>query len=191
MAKPDVTFADAIEHIDIGGPSMLRSAAKNADAVTVVCDPADYDAVLAEMREHDGATTLNTRRRLQLKVYKTTASYDGAIALWLDQQATASDAAARNAADPHPQAAAQFEPPAEFGLALEKAQDLRYGENPHQTAAVYRFADEFASLVSSSAPLVGAEQIQGKPRVRRAGGHHSQAPEPVRFRHGRECDRGV
>lgn len=73
VANPDVTFADAIEHIDIGGPSMLRSAAKNADAVTVVSDPADYETVLAEMRANDGATTLETRRRLQVKVYTTTA----------------------------------------------------------------------------------------------------------------------
>ena len=65
VANPDVTFADAIEHIDIGGPSMLRSAAKNADSVTVVIDPDDYEAVLAEMRENNGATTLATRRCLQ------------------------------------------------------------------------------------------------------------------------------
>ncbi len=155
VAKPDVTFADAIEHIDIGGPSMLRSAAKNADSVTVVCDPADYDAVLAEMDEHDGATTLATRRALQKKVYATTAAYDTAIATWLaaqDEPAAADD-----------DASAPFEPPAAFSLHLEKAQDLRYGENPHQTAAVYRFADDFAKYGSSANPLVGAEQIQGKP----------------------------
>ena len=69
VANPEVTFADAIEHIDIGGPSMLRSAAKNAASVTVISDPADYDAVLAEMRETGGCTTLSTRRRLQVKVY--------------------------------------------------------------------------------------------------------------------------
>lgn len=161
VAAPDVTFANAIEHIDIGGPSMLRSAAKNADAVTVVCDPADYDAVLAEMRANDGATTLTTRRRLQCKVYQTTAAYDGAIAAWLGAQA---EAGAAEAEAPATDAAlGQFEPPAAFSLALEKAQDLRYGENPHQTAAVYRFTDGFAALGSSSAPLVGAEQLQGKP----------------------------
>ena len=86
VANPDVTFADAIEHIDIGGPSMLRSAAKNAAAVTVVSDPADYDAVLAEMRANDGATTPETRRRLQVKVYTTTAAYDTAISTWLAAQ---------------------------------------------------------------------------------------------------------
>lgn len=83
VANPEVTFADAIEHIDIGGPSMLRSAAKNAASVTVISDPADYDAVLAEMRETGGCTTLSTRRRLQVKVYQTTAAYDTAISRWL------------------------------------------------------------------------------------------------------------
>lgn len=155
VANPSVTFADAIEHIDIGGPSMLRSAAKNAAAVTVVSDPADYAAVLDEMRANGGATTLETRRALQCKVYATTAAYDTAISTWLAAQ----QAGAKTAAP----AVDQFEPPAVFDLHLEKAQDLRYGENPHQTAAVYRFADDFAQLGSSSAPLVGAEQLQGKP----------------------------
>ena len=158
VANPDVTFADAIEHIDIGGPSMLRSAAKNADAVTVVCDPDDYEAVLAEMAEHDGATTLETRRALQFKVYSTTASYDAAISTWMAGQLAAGADTAADAAETE-----GFEPPAAFDLHLEKAQDLRYGENPHQTAAVYRFADDFAELGSSAYPLVGAEQIQGKP----------------------------
>ena len=155
VAKPDVTFADAIEHIDIGGPSMLRSAAKNADSVTVVCDPDDYAAVLAEMAEHDGATTLETRRALQYKVYSTTAHYDAVISTWMAGQLPAAEA--------DEVASEGFEPPATLDLHLEKAQDLRYGENPHQTAAVYRFADDFAAMGSSASPLVGAEQIQGKP----------------------------
>ena len=154
VAQPDVTFADAIEHIDIGGPSMLRSAAKNAASVTVVSDPADYALVLSEMREHDGATTLATRRRLQLKVYETTACYDAAISDWLAGRLEAEDDAAVDG---------QAVTPDEFSLYLEKAQDLRYGENPQQTAAVYRFADDFAELGSSEHPLVGAEQLQGKP----------------------------
>ena len=159
VAAPDVTFADAIEHIDIGGPSMLRSAAKNADAVTVVCDPDDYAAVLTEMAEHDGATTLETRRSLQFKVYSTTASYDAAISTWMaGQLAAGGDDEGADAAEPE-----GFEPPATLDLHLEKTQDLRYGENPHQTAAVYRFADDFAELGSSANPLVGAEQLQGKP----------------------------
>ena len=155
VAKPDVTFADAIEHIDIGGPSMLRSAAKNADSVTVVCDPDDYAAVLAEMAEHDGATTLETRRALQYKVYSTTAHYDAVISTWMAGQLPAAEA--------DEVASEGFEPPATLDLHLEKAQDLRYGENPHQTAAVYRFADDFAAMGTSASPLVGAEQIQGKP----------------------------
>ena len=154
VAQPDVTFADAIEHIDIGGPSMLRSAAKNAASVTVVSDPADYDAVLAEMRANNGATTLATRRRLQLKVYETTACYDAAISDWLAGRLEAEDDANVDG---------QPATPDEFSLYLEKAQDLRYGENPQQTAAVYRFADDFAELGSSEHPLVGAEQLQGKP----------------------------
>ncbi len=154
VAAPDVTFADAIEHIDIGGPSMLRSAAKNADSVTVVSDPADYDDVLAEMRANDGCTTLATRRELQLKVYETTAAYDAAIAVWLGDQLDAQARADEPEAD---------EAPEELGLYLEKVEDLRYGENPQQSAAVYRFADAFAEKGSSGFPLVGAEQVQGKP----------------------------
>lgn len=153
VAKPDVTYADAIEHIDIGGPSMLRSAAKNAASVTVVVDPEDYDGILDEMRSHNGATTLATRRELQLKVYGTTALYDTAIATWLADQLDAEEGSAE----------AESDLPDEFGVWLEKADDLRYGENPQQAAAVYRFADEFAELGSSEHPLVGAEQIQGKP----------------------------
>ncbi|WP_293819355.1 bifunctional phosphoribosylaminoimidazolecarboxamide formyltransferase/IMP cyclohydrolase [uncultured Parolsenella sp.] len=153
VAKPDVTYADAIENIDIGGPSMLRSAAKNAASVTVVVDPEDYDGILDEMRSHNGATTLATRRELQLKVYETTALYDTAIATWLADQLDAEEGDAE----------AESGLPDEFGVWLEKADDLRYGENPQQAAAVYRFADEFAELGSSEHPLVGAEQIQGKP----------------------------
>lgn len=155
VAKPDVTFDDAIEHIDIGGPSMLRSAAKNAASVTVVSDPADYDEVLAEMRANDGRTSLELRHYLQLKVYETTANYDAAIAMWL------ADRYDEDFADDE----AEEEPamPEELGFYLEKVDDLRYGENPQQAAAVYRFADDMADALSSANPLVGAEQVQGKP----------------------------
>ena len=146
VANPEVTFADAIEHIDIGGPSMLRSAAKNATSVTVISDPADYDAVLAEMHETGGCTTLSTRRRLQVKVYQTTAAYDTAISRWLAAQA--SDVADTSA---------------KLEISLEKVDDLRYGENPQQKATVYRFAEGCENTASSQFPLVGSEQIQGKP----------------------------
>ena len=159
VAAPDVTFEDAIEHIDIGGPSMLRSAAKNAAAVTVVSDPADYDAVLSEMAANDGATTLPTRLRLQCKVYETTACYDAAIATWLSGQLEEADGAEATEATDEPAAAM----PEELDLHLEKVEGLRYGENPQQTAAVYRFADGFAELGGSAHPLVGARQLQGKP----------------------------
>lgn len=154
VAQPDVTFEDAIEHIDIGGPSMLRSAAKNNDSVTVVCDPADYDAILEEMRVHGGATTKNTRRRLAAKVYTRTAAYDTAISMWLNTYLELQD----EAIDPDD----PFDIPSVFGMQLTKVQDLRYGENPHQTAAVFRFGSDFEQLGSSPNPLVGAEQIQGK-----------------------------
>lgn len=154
VAQPDVTFEDAIEHIDIGGPSMLRSAAKNNDSVTVVCDPEDYDAILEEMHVHGGATTKNTRRRLAAKVYTRTAAYDTAISMWLNTYLELQD----EAIDPDD----PFDIPSVFGMQLTKVQDLRYGENPHQTAAVFRFGSDFEQLGSSPNPLVGAEQIQGK-----------------------------
>ena len=155
VADPNVTFEDAIEHIDIGGPSMLRSAAKNNDAVTVICDPDDYAAVLEEMGVHGGATTKVTRRRLAAKVYARTAAYDTAISTWFSAYLELQN----REIDPDD----PFEPPALLDLHLTKAQDLRYGENPHQAAAVYKLTGELANLVSSPNPLVGAEQIQGKP----------------------------
>ena len=103
------------------------------------------------------ATTLETRRRLQVKVYTTTAAYDGAISTWLAAQAESGCADAVLTAD------GEFAAPAAMSVKLEKAQDLRYGENPHQAAAVYRFDAANAPLFSSEAPLVGAEQLQGKP----------------------------
>lgn len=155
VADPNVTFEDAIEHIDIGGPSMLRSAAKNNDAVTVICDPDDYASVLEEMGVHGGATTKATRRRLAAKVYARTAAYDTAISTWFSAYLELQN----REIDPDD----PFEPPALLDLHLTKAQDLRYGENPHQAAAVYKLTGELANLVSSPNPLVGAEQIQGKP----------------------------
>ncbi len=156
VAKPDVTWQDAIEHIDIGGPSMLRSAAKNHESVTVVSDPADYEAVLAEMRANDGATTLETRKRLALKVYTTTAAYDGAISRWMAEAIAAQDAAA--AADA-PEAEAEENPefPQTLELTLTKRQSLRYGENPHQPAAFY------LRPTAGEHSLAKAEQLNGKP----------------------------
>jgi phosphoribosylaminoimidazolecarboxamide formyltransferase/IMP cyclohydrolase len=139
VAKPGVSLEDAVENIDIGGPAMIRSAAKNHDAVTIVVHPADYETVLAEMRENSGATTLGTRRKLAAKAYAHTARYDAMIAGFLGQKF------------------APDEPfPIELGLGYEKAQDCRYGENPHQRAAFYR-------ETNITEPCVGtARQIHGK-----------------------------
>ena len=133
VAKPHVTFEEAIENIDIGGPSMLRSAAKNHGSVTVVCDPADYPAVLAALADPAGLPAL--RRRLALKVFQRTGSYDTAIARYLEAQA----------AEPDLAALAGF--PETLSVNYAKAQSLRYGENPHQRAALYgTFHEHFAQL---------------------------------------------
>ncbi len=121
VAKPDTTFDDAIENIDIGGPSMLRSAAKNFADVTVVIDPADYPRVIGCMRENDGKTTLALRRELALKVFERTSRYDAAILTYLESQDTDNASVM----------------PSTLRLCLPKAQDLRYGENPHQKSALY------------------------------------------------------
>ena len=151
IAQPDVTFADAIEHIDIGGPSMLRSAAKNNESVTVVSDPADYDSILDEMRAHAGATTLETRRRLALKVYSTTAAYDTAISTWLAGQL---DSDQKDGSEHH-EGNSEF--PEHLVIRAVKEQDPRYGENPRQAAAFYVDPD------ASEHSLARAKQIQGKP----------------------------
>ncbi|MBQ9690871.1 MAG: bifunctional phosphoribosylaminoimidazolecarboxamide formyltransferase/IMP cyclohydrolase [Eggerthellaceae bacterium] len=132
-------FAICIENIDIGGPSMLRSAAKNFESVAVVTNPDTYDDILREMRENEGATTYDTRAKLAHAVFRTTCAYDGAIASWLSEQVEGK--AAQNRLE----------------LVLEKQQDLRYGENPHQNATFYRAAD------ASEHSLVNAQQLNGKP----------------------------
>jgi phosphoribosylaminoimidazolecarboxamide formyltransferase/IMP cyclohydrolase len=133
VAKPHVEFEEAIENIDIGGPSMLRSAAKNHESVTVVCDPADYTAVLTALREP--AKLGELRRQLALKVFQHTGAYDTAIAKYLENQQT----------EPDLEALSGF--PANYTLSLRKAQSLRYGENPHQKAALYgAFHEHFQQL---------------------------------------------
>ena len=133
VAKPHVEFEEAIENIDIGGPSMLRSAAKNHESVTVVCDPDDYGTVLAALTKP--AELQSLRRKLALKVFQRTATYDAAIARYLEGQQ----------AEPDLEALAGF--PSTYSLSLKKAQSLRYGENPHQKAALYgTFHDHFQQL---------------------------------------------
>jgi phosphoribosylaminoimidazolecarboxamide formyltransferase/IMP cyclohydrolase len=137
VARAGVTLDDAVENIDIGGPSMLRSAAKNFESVAVVTDPASYAAVLAEMRANGGATTLATRRAFATEAFRTTSAYDSAIWMYLSEY--------RQTAFPD-----------EARFRLQKVQDLRYGENPHQDAAFYRFVD------AKEHTLARAEQLQGK-----------------------------
>jgi phosphoribosylaminoimidazolecarboxamide formyltransferase / IMP cyclohydrolase len=126
IKKPEVKFEEAIEQIDIGGPSMLRSAAKNHRFVTVVTDPADYDVVLKELDQHDGETTLALREQLAIKVFLRTARYDSAIATYLNnEQLTAGS----------------------YAVSIPLEMRLRYGENPHQSASLYgRFAEYFQKL---------------------------------------------
>ena len=133
VAKKDVHFEEAIENIDIGGPSMLRSAAKNHESVSVVCDPDDYAGVLAALAEP--ARLPGLRRKLALKVFQRTATYDAAIARYLESQADEPDLEAMSGY------------PKQFALSLPKAQSLRYGENPHQKAALYgSFHEHFQQL---------------------------------------------
>jgi len=127
VAKPNVSLHDAIENIDIGGPSMLRSAAKNHDSVTVVVDPLDY-AEVADQIQADGDTTLELRRKLAAKVFARTAAYDGAIAAHLQKAFNVVEASRL---------------PAALNIFAPLAQPLRYGENPHQAAALYGGFNEF------------------------------------------------
>lgn len=135
VAKEGVTMEDAVENIDIGGPSMLRSAAKNFRDVTVVCDPDDYDTVLNEIR-NTGNTELATRLRLSAKAYTHTALYDSHIAAYMRKAAGLPD---------------------KLFLSFDEVQSLRYGENPHQEARFYRAEDRTPYSVAFADQLGGKE----------------------------------
>ena len=142
VAKPNVTLEDAIENIDIGGPAMVRSSAKNYAGVAIVTDPADYQPLLDEMKGSGGALTLNTRFGLAKKAFTHTARYDSAIANWL----TSLDEQNK------PQ---QF--PAAFHTAFDRIEVLRYGENPHQQAAFYKDPTPTAGAIANYTQLQGKE----------------------------------
>jgi phosphoribosylaminoimidazolecarboxamide formyltransferase / IMP cyclohydrolase len=126
IRKPDIKLEDAIEQIDIGGPSMLRSAAKNYRFVTTVSDPQDYETVLEELQTHAGETTLALREQLAIKVFLLTARYDSSIAVYLNHEQATSGS---------------------YAVSLPLETRLRYGENPHQSASLYgRFGDFFQKL---------------------------------------------
>jgi phosphoribosylaminoimidazolecarboxamide formyltransferase/IMP cyclohydrolase len=151
-ARAGVAFGALIENIDIGGPSMLRSAAKNFEDVAVVTDPADYETLIAEMA-NNGALSRATRWRLMRAAFATTAAYDVAIANALDRVA-GDEPPLADAPALSPQAAEQPELPRTLRLVLPRKSSLRYGENPHQRAALY--AD------GSQRGIAGALQLQGK-----------------------------
>ncbi|MEF8747013.1 MAG: bifunctional phosphoribosylaminoimidazolecarboxamide formyltransferase/IMP cyclohydrolase [Candidatus Accumulibacter propinquus] len=142
IAKAGVTLDEAIENIDIGGPAMVRSSAKNYPGVAVVTDPQDYAALLAEMASSDGQLSLGTRFRLARKAFVHTARYDAAIANWL----TSLDA--DNQPQPFPE---------QLQLAFDRVETLRYGENPHQQAAFYRDPTPLAGSIANYRQLQGKE----------------------------------
>ncbi|HWL13386.1 MAG TPA: bifunctional phosphoribosylaminoimidazolecarboxamide formyltransferase/IMP cyclohydrolase [Ureibacillus sp.] len=136
IARPDVTVEEAIENIDIGGPTMLRASAKNHQYVTVVVDPSDYSTVVEELKTNT-AVTFETRRKLAAKVFRHTASYDAMIAQYMTDLTEEST-------------------PEKLTVTYELAQSLRYGENPHQKAAFYR------RPLGSAFSIANAEQLHGK-----------------------------
>ena len=160
IQKPDVTLADAIENIDIGGPAMLRSSAKNHDGVVVLCDPADYQSVIDDLKagakstkETSAASASSsidsvpqaTRYKLALKVFRHTAAYDAMIAGYLETKLDGSDSDGTGT-----------EMPAQLTLTFEKIQTLRYGENAHQQGTYYK------EILPYSGALVNAVQLHGK-----------------------------
>lgn len=151
IQKPDVTMEDAIENIDIGGPAMIRSASKNHHDVAVVVDPNDYGLVAAMLDAHHGALPYVVRYQLALTAFRHTSAYDKEIArfLWSRQPANPEVALGDTAAN-------QQDLPEELELNLQKAMGLRYGENPHQKAALYKLAGADEHGVAT------AEQLQGK-----------------------------
>ena len=144
VAKENCLLEDAIENIDIGGPAILRSSAKNHKDVVVICDPSDYQRVLAEMQANSGEVSFDTRFDLAIKVFAHTAQYDGAITNYL------------SALGPDRQHSSRAKYPATLNLQFVKLQDMRYGENPHQSAAFYR------DVTTVEGALANYRQLQGK-----------------------------
>ena len=140
VARADCTLADAVENIDIGGPTMVRAAAKNHRDVAILVSTQDYAAILEELTEHNGHTTLKTRFNLAIRAYEHTAAYDGMIANHFGCLVEGGST----------------DYPRTFSLQLEKVQEMRYGENPHQSAAFYREA------VPKEVGISSAKQLQGK-----------------------------
>lgn len=173
IEKPDVTEAEAIENIDIGGPSMLRSGAKNFASVAVVVDPTDYELVLTELQ--DGGTTLGTRKYLAAKVFRHTAAYDALIAGYLT-------------------AAVGDSQPEKMTLAYELKQSLRYGENSHQQAAFYQDALPVSYSIAQAKQLHGKELSYNNIKDADAAlriAREFEAPTVVALKHMNPCGIGT
>ncbi|MFT7132442.1 MAG: phosphoribosylaminoimidazolecarboxamide formyltransferase/IMP cyclohydrolase [Cyclobacteriaceae bacterium] len=152
IARPGASFNEAIENIDIGGPAMLRSAAKNFASVAVLVDVADYEVVLAEMMELDGALSYATRFRLAVKTFEHVARYDAAISNYLGSVVPSGDAS-------EPEERQQF--PQTITVQYQRKQSMRYGENPHQAAAFY-VAPDLVTDDGRAGSVATAQQLQGK-----------------------------
>ncbi len=151
VAKPDAAIEDAIENIDIGGPALIRSAAKNHDDVAIVVDPNDYEMVTALLEAHSGALPQVIRYQLALSAFRHTAAYDRDIAAFLWSRHP--DNADVSLGEPGVESA---QLPSEIELCLNKVKELRYGENPHQRGALYQLRD------ASDTGIATSEQLQGK-----------------------------
>lgn len=145
VAREDCALEDAIENIDIGGPAMLRSSAKNHKDVIVICDPADYAHVLAELQANNGEASYETKFALAKKVFAHTAQYDGAITNYFTSLGADKQHATRSSY------------PATLNLHFDKVQEMRYGENPHQSAAFYRENNPQAGALANYTQLQGKE----------------------------------
>ena len=141
IAKPNCSYEDAIENIDIGGPAMVRASAKNHDRVAIVVDPLDYNSIIDELNQHDGSVSLVMRKRLAAKAFTHTAQYDAMVASYLTK------ATQHNSS----------EFPDLLPLQFRKRMDLRYGENPHQQAAFYAASDTRGANVANAAQLQGKQ----------------------------------
>ena len=179
-SRRGVDEKDVIENIDVGGPTLIRAAAKNHDYAAVVVSPESYDAVLDELRESEGKLSDRTRESLALEAFAYTARYDTAIARWFAER--------------------EDDFPAQYTMSLEKVLDLPYGENPHQRAAYYAEVGARTHLLSMVSKLHGKELSfnnlldldSGPPaggRVRAAGRGDHQAQQPVRRGRGRASGR--
>ena len=197
-AKPGVRFEELIENIDIGGPSMIRSAAKNFQDVAVVTSPADYGPIAEEMARSGGALSRETKWRLAQKAFATTAAYDSAIASTLER--VGGDFELRPSGSKSAESKPTLGFPQTLRLSFQKVADLRYGENPHQKAAMY--AD------GSGTGVANARQVQGKELsynnmvdlasrvgsgagVRRAGLRHYQTHKSLRRRDRQDAGGGL